>query len=146
MMIPFYGGEVCGYLGLTGSSMILCPELMILQHEACQHAYDLLCGFEFDETDMALDVIADVGPRSHFLRQKHTRKHIRDFRLPSLEREDAEGNHRDAREVALEEFKRLNETHHPKPLPDEVLAELDRILAAAEREAEQIGVGGETDD
>jgi hypothetical protein len=41
--------------------------------------------------------------------------------------------------VALEKFKRLNETHHPEPLPDEVLAELDRILAAAEREAERIG-------
>jgi len=35
---------------------------------------------------------------------------------------------------ALEKFKHLNETHHPEPLPDDVLAELDRILAAAERE------------
>ena len=139
MSIPFYGGEVCGYLGLAGSSMVLYPELMILQHEACQYAYDLLCGFEFDEADMALDVIADVGPRSHFLRHRHTRKHIRDFRLPSLEREDSDGNPRDTQEVALEEFKRLNETHHPKPLPNEVLAELDRILAVAEREAERIG-------
>jgi trimethylamine--corrinoid protein Co-methyltransferase len=138
MMIPFYGGEICGYLGLTGSSMILYPEQVILQHEACQYAYDLLQGFEFDEADMALDVIARVGPRGHFLGQKHTRRHIRDFRLPSLAREDAKGKPRDAQEVALEEFKRLNETHHPQPLPDEVLAELDRILAAAEREAERI--------
>jgi hypothetical protein len=36
--------------------------------------------------------------------------------------------------MALEEFKRISETHHPKPLPTEVLAELGRILAAAERE------------
>jgi hypothetical protein len=50
-----------------------------------------------------------------------------------------DGNPRDPREVALEEFKRLNDTHHPRPLPDQVLAELDRILAAAEREAERIG-------
>jgi trimethylamine--corrinoid protein Co-methyltransferase len=127
MMIPFYGGEICGYLGLTGSSMILYPEHVILQHEACQHAYDLLHGFEFDAADMALDVIAKVGPRGHFLR------------LPLLEQEDADGNPRDMQEVALEEFKRLNETHRPKPLPDQVLAELDRILAAAEREAERIG-------
>jgi trimethylamine--corrinoid protein Co-methyltransferase len=134
MMVPFYAGEICGYLGLTGSSMILCPEHMILQHEACRYAYDLLHGFEFNEADMALDVIAKVGPRSHFLAQKHTRKHIRDFRLPLLEREDADGNPRDAQEVALEEFKRLNDTHHPRPLPDLVLVELDRILAAAERE------------
>jgi len=135
MMVPFIGGEICGYLGLTGSSMILYPEHVILQHEACQYAYDLLHGFEFDEADMALDVIAKVGPRGHFLAQKHTRAHIRDFRLPLLEQQDPDGNPRDVQGVALEEFKRLNETHHPKPLPQEVLAELDRILAAAEREA-----------
>ena len=139
MSIPFYGGEVCGYLGLAGSSMVLYPELVVLQHEACQYAYDLLCGFEFHEEDMALEVIADVGPRSHFLRHKHTRKHIRDFRLHALEREDLQGNPRDPHEVAMEEFRRLERTHHPKPLPAEVLAELDRILAAAEREAERIG-------
>ncbi|MCP4536416.1 MAG: hypothetical protein GY832_04650 [Chloroflexi bacterium] len=136
MMTPFYGGEVCGYLGLTGSSMVLRPEFMILQHEMCRAAYDELHGFEFDEADMALDVVAKVGPRGHFLSQKHTRKHIRDFRLTSLEYEDANGNPRDTQEVALEKFKHLNETHHPEPLPDEVLAELDRILAAAERVVE----------
>ena len=135
MTIPLYGGEICGFLGLTGSSMVLQPEHMILQHEACQYAHDLLQGFRFDEAGMALDVIANVGPRSHFLLERHTVKHMRDFPLSSLQREDAGGSPRDALEVALEEFKRLNETHRPEPLPDEVLMELDRILAAAEREA-----------
>ncbi len=37
------------YLGLTGSSMVLRPEFMILQHEMCRSAYDVLHGFEFDE-------------------------------------------------------------------------------------------------
>jgi trimethylamine--corrinoid protein Co-methyltransferase len=137
LTIPFYGGEVCGYLGLTGSSMILYPELVILQHEACRFAYDLLHGFQFDEADIALDVIAQVGPRGHFLAQKHTRKRIRDFKLPALEQENSDGSPRDIQEAALEEFKRLNETHRPQPLPDEVLAELERILAAAEREMEE---------
>jgi hypothetical protein len=34
----------------------------------------------------------------------------------------------------MEELKRIIETHRPEPLPDEVLMELDRILAAAGRE------------
>jgi trimethylamine--corrinoid protein Co-methyltransferase len=137
-LIPLCGSEVTGLLGLLGSAMILYPEQMILDYEICQFAYDVLHGFEFDEADMALDVIKDVGPRSHFLTQKHTRKHIRDFRLsPLLRQEDSDGSLRDPREVALEEFKRLDEAHHPQPLPREALAELDRILAAAEREAEK---------
>ena len=135
MTIPLYGAELCGFLGLTGISMILRPEHMILQHDACQHVYELLHGFEFQEVDMALDVIANVGPRGHFLREKHTRKHIRDFHLPSLERGADNGDSQNVLEAALEEGKRLNETHRPEPLPDHVLTELDRILAAAEREA-----------
>jgi trimethylamine--corrinoid protein Co-methyltransferase len=137
--IPLCGGEICGFMGLLDSSMVLHPEQVILDHEMCQIAYDVLHGFEFDEADMALDVIRDVGPRSHFLAQKHTRKYIRDFRLSKLMRQKGpDGDPRDPREVALEEFKRISETHHPQPLPREVLAELDCILAAAEREAERI--------
>lgn len=137
--IPLCGGEISGYLGLVGGSMILYPEQVILDHEICQNAYDLLHGFEFDQADMALDVIAQVGPRSHFLRQKHTRVRIRDFRLSRLLRQKGpDGNWRDPRQVALDEFKRISDTHHPQPLPKEVLAELDRILDAAEREAQRV--------
>ncbi len=135
--IPLCNGEISAYMGLLGSSMILYPEQIILDHEVCQMAYDLLHGFEFNEADMALDVIKKVGPRSHFLAQKHTRKHIRDFKLsPLLGQKDSAGKDREPREVALEEFKRIHKTHRPQPLPKEVLAELDRILAAAEREVE----------
>jgi trimethylamine--corrinoid protein Co-methyltransferase len=138
-MIPLAGSEICGYLGLLDGSMILQPEQLLLDHDACQHALDIFSEFEFDEADMALDVIKDVGPRSHFLKQRHTRRHIRDFRLSRLTgQKDDQGKPRDPRDVALEEFKRLDETHHPKPLSGEVLAELDRILEAAEREAEKI--------
>jgi len=142
VFIPLYGGEICGYLGLLGNSMILYPEEVILEHEVCQYVYKLLHGFEFDEADMALDVIAAVGPRGHFLAQKHTRQYFRDFWLPRLSHDEgADDQPRDPRQVAIEEFKRLSETHHPKPLPQEVLAEMDRILAAAEREAERIEGG-----
>ncbi len=138
--IPLYGGEICGYLALIGGSMILYPEQVILEYEICQNAYDLLHGFEFDERDMALDVIAKVGPRGHFLAQQHTRRHIRDFRLSGLLRQRGpDGSPRDPRQVALEELKRISETHCPLPLPEAVLAELDRILAAADRAAKRLG-------
>jgi trimethylamine--corrinoid protein Co-methyltransferase len=46
--IPLAGGEVCGYLGMLGSSMILYPEQVILEHEACLNAYDFFEGFEIN--------------------------------------------------------------------------------------------------
>lgn len=86
-----------------------------------------------------MDIIADVGPGDHFLLQKHTRQHIRDFRFSKLvSQKDEQDNLRDPRQVALEEFIHLEETHHPEPLPDNVLDELNRILAAADVEAQRL--------
>jgi trimethylamine--corrinoid protein Co-methyltransferase len=121
---------------MLDGSMLLCPEQVILDHEVCLAAYNIFNEYEFEQSDLALDVIKQVGPGSHFLRQKHTRQHIRDFRLsPILRQKESDGSDIDPRDAAIREFKRLDEGHHPEPLPDEVLVELDRILAAADREA-----------
>ena len=138
--IALAGGEVCGYLGMLGSSMILYPEQIILEHEICQHAYETFEMYEFDELDLSLDVIAKVGPGGHYLREKHTRQHMRDFRYsPLFRKTNEQGNALPPRDVALEEFKAIFATHQPAPLPAEVQIELDQILAAADRTAEELG-------
>jgi trimethylamine--corrinoid protein Co-methyltransferase len=138
-MIAMAGAEICGLMGLVGSATTLYPEEMILDHDSIYHVYEMVNNKGFDEIDLALDVIREVGPRNHFLAQKHTREHIRHFRLPSLLRHrGADGVQRDPREVALDKFKHIEATHHPQPLPEEVLAELSIILEAAESEAEKI--------
>jgi trimethylamine--corrinoid protein Co-methyltransferase len=138
-MIAMAGGDICGLMGLVGSATTLYPEDVILDHDSIYHVYEMVNNKQFDEIDQALDVIRAVGPRNHFLKQKHTRKHIRDFRLPSILRNyGADGKQRDPREIALEKFKEIEATHHPRPLPDEVLMELDRILEAVERESKKI--------
>jgi trimethylamine--corrinoid protein Co-methyltransferase len=138
-LIALCGGEVCGYLGMLGSSMILYPEQIILEHETCLHALEVFKAYEFDEQDLALDVIAKVGPGGHFLREKHTRMHMRDFRYsPLLWRDDESGNPRTSREVALDEFMTIYENHQPEPLPDPVLKELDQILAMVDKTAKEL--------
>lgn len=138
--IPVSGGEICGYLGMLDGSMLLYPKQIILDHELCYEIYLSYQEFEFKEEDLALDVIKSVGPGSHFLREKHTREHIRDFSLGLITSEIYLGDERrPSREVALEEFNRINETHFPEPLPKEKLSELDRILTAAEKEASRLG-------
>jgi trimethylamine--corrinoid protein Co-methyltransferase len=138
-MIAMAGAEICGLLGLVGSATTLYPEEIILDHESIYHVYEMMNNKRSNEIDLALDLIKRVGPRSHYLAQKHTRDHIRNFRLPALFREkDPDGKQRDPREVALEKFKQLEATHHPQPLPDDALGELDRIMEAAEIEADRI--------
>jgi trimethylamine--corrinoid protein Co-methyltransferase len=126
-------------MGLVISATTLYPKEVILDHDSIYHVYEMVNSKRFDESDLALDVIRKVGPRNHFLAQKHTREHMRYFRLPSLlGQRGADGVQRDPREVALDKFKQIEATHHPQPLPEEVLAELRIVLEAAESEAEQI--------
>jgi len=130
-------GEICGNIGLLKGAMIFYPEQLILDHEICVLTHELTQGFDFDRYDMAIDVIKNVGPRNNFLTEKNTVDHIRDFRLSSLlNKQRNDGEPISPSELALEEFKRIEAKHKPKSLPNEVLKELDQIVAAADHYAE----------
>ena len=138
-MTALAGAEICGLIGLIGSATTLYPEEVILDHDAYYHMVEILRANNLDQIDPALDVIKVVGQRGHFLAQKHTREHIRDFRLsPLLRQKEENGKTIDPREIALEKFKQIEASHNPQPLSKEVLTELDHIIEAAEREAEII--------
>lgn len=140
VQIPLAGGEICGYMGLMNSSMILYPEQIILDSEIAMNVYGTYKAFEFEGFETSLDVIKAVGPRGHYLRQKHTRTHLRDFHYsPFFHERDAEGKVRQPREVALEKFREIFATHQPEPLPESVLRELDRILASADQTEKSLG-------
>ncbi|MEE8356726.1 MAG: trimethylamine methyltransferase family protein, partial [Anaerolineales bacterium] len=138
--IPLAGGDLCGYMGLMNSSMIIYPEQIMLDAEIAMNVYETYKAFEFKDLDISLDVIKKVGPQGHYLREKHTRTHMRDFHYsPFFHQQDQEGNPREPREIALEKFKELEKNHHPEPLSESSLKELDQILAAADKTALKFG-------
>ncbi len=140
VQIPLAGGEVCGYLGMMNSSMILYPEQIILDAEIAMNVYGTYKEFEFKDLDVSLDMIKAVGPRGHYLRQKHTRKHIRDFHYsPIFHQQGADGKLLEPRDLAIEGFRKIYDTHQPEPLPENVLKELDQILAVADQTAKTLG-------
>jgi len=140
VQIPLAGGDLCGYLGLINSSMTLYPEQIMLDAEIAMDVYETYKAFEFKDLDENLDVIKEVGPQGHYLRQKHTRTHVRDFHYsPFFDKLDQNGNLKEPREIALENFKELENNHHPEPLPESTLKELDKILAAADKKALDLG-------
>ncbi|HJW76003.1 MAG TPA: trimethylamine methyltransferase family protein [Thermoleophilia bacterium] len=141
-LLPFYGGEIVGDMGgLLGGATVLEPHLLVLQHEAALRAREWLETTTANLGDPALDVIADVGPRGHYLGHRHTREHLRDVRYGPLHPPlpaPAEGGEEPVVAAARAEFARLAREHRPAPLPDDVLAALDRVLAAAERDAARL--------
>ena len=87
---------------------------------------------------LALDVIQSVGPRGHYLRERHTRDYFR--RLPFSEIvhvPEEGGSYRDPIQVACEKTDWILENHFPEPLSEHQQTELSRIIAVAERELSQ---------
>ena len=80
--VPLFGAEICGSIGLEAGSTILHPDKVIRDCEALRHAAAMVGPAAFRDEDLALDVIRAVGPRGHFMGQRHTREHLRDHHLP----------------------------------------------------------------
>ena len=107
--------------------------------------FDIICraveGFEVSEETLAFDTIREVGPGGHFLASPHTLHHMRERWTPHLfgqetwEEWEAAGRP-SARERAHERVKQILAEHEPEPLPDDVAAELDRIVERHRRSLE----------
>jgi trimethylamine--corrinoid protein Co-methyltransferase len=135
LMCALCGAETASGLGLRETCTLLYPEALVLDVESYDTAELYARGFDLEPEDLALDVIKAVGPRGHFLTQRHTRKHMREWELSELfSQSDGKGGYRDPVEVARERTDWILENHHPRPLEEAKQAELIRILAAAENE------------
>jgi trimethylamine--corrinoid protein Co-methyltransferase len=134
---------LCGQLGAeTGSGMGLLDACTTLWHEQIVLDADLyervrvnLARLDTSPQAMALDVVREVGPRGHFLYQPHTRDGLRAMRFsPLTGRQAPDGSPVEPVAAARATVERLLREHRPEPLDDAAMLELQRIVAATERE------------
>ena len=128
------GTELAVGLGMLKASTLLLPEQIIFDDEI-YHTHRIMAeGLDTGPPDLALDVIARVGPGGHFLFQEHTRQDLRDVWLPKLTvpRPSRDGTPVPGiRQRARVEFDRILAEHEPEPLEAAVQSELAAILDAA---------------
>jgi len=135
MLSALCGAETGSGLGLLEGCTVLYPEAVVLDTDIYHRVRIDLAGLDTSPDSMALDVIKEVGPRGHFLRQRHTRTHLRRRRFSDLTAQPhPDGGYRDPIEVAREKVDWILENHQPEPLAGAQQAELGRILRAADRE------------
>ena len=135
LLCALCGAETASGLGLRDVCKLLSPEALVLDEEIYRIVQHEAGGVDTSREALALDVIKTVGPRGHFLSQRHTRRHIRELDFSDLiAQPQAGGGYRDPIEIAREKTDWILENHHPQPLADEQQAELNRILETAERE------------
>jgi trimethylamine--corrinoid protein Co-methyltransferase len=119
------------------ASTLLVPEQLIYDDEIYHTHRVLLEGVETTAEALAVDVIRAVGPRGHFLGQKHTRRHLRDIWIPALThpRPSAPGQSQpDIQRRAKAELDRILAEHEPAPLARAAQDELRAILEAAQQD------------
>ncbi len=135
LMCALCGAETASGLGLRETCTLLYPEALVLDNESYETARFYAAGLDVSPEDFALDVVKAVGPRGHFLTQRHTREKMREWQLSELVNQPKPGGgYRDPVEVAREKTDWILENHHPEPLEEAQRAELTRILQVADRE------------
>lgn len=97
-------------------------------------------GMAIDDENLALDLIDEVGPDGDFINTDHTFEHFReDFYPALLDRQNFDGwqaaGNKSLHERAEERARKLLAEHEPEPLPEDMIAELDKIVKRAESEA-----------
>jgi trimethylamine--corrinoid protein Co-methyltransferase len=84
LLCALAGTDITIGLGMLKASTLLVPEQIIFDDEI-YHTHRILAeGIDTSADGLALDVIANVGPRGHFLAQQHTRRHMREIWIPGL--------------------------------------------------------------
>jgi trimethylamine--corrinoid protein Co-methyltransferase len=137
LMAALAGADLAEGLGMVEASTLLVPEQIIYDDEIYHTHRVLTEGIDTGGENLALDVIAAVGPGGHFLGQKHTRQHIREIWIPELSHPrllDGERPTAGIDQRARSKLKRIFSEHQPEPLEKAVQVELSAVLEAAEQE------------
>ncbi len=135
-MASLTGSDMLLGCGLLHGSRILSYEMMVMDCEIYSIVRKMMDGIAVNDETLALDVIRSVGPGGNFLKQKHTRQHMRELWQPRLmdrrpysqwlEKRDG------ARDWARDRARKILAEHQPDPLDPKLAAELSRIIALVE--------------
>jgi trimethylamine---corrinoid protein Co-methyltransferase len=130
------GAQMAHDVGYLDSGMTNSIEQVVICDEIIAYTRHFVQDLEVNDETLALDVIHKIGPDGDYVSSPHTRRHFREDWYPQLfERRNYDGwknaGGKTLRERAQEKALEILQNHRPEPLPSEVLAELDRIVAQA---------------
>jgi trimethylamine--corrinoid protein Co-methyltransferase len=135
LLCALAGAETGSGFGLRETCTLLTPEALVLDTQIIDVVRKEAAGLEITQETLALDVIKAVGPKGHYLNQRHTRDNIRKFEYAERDlRMVSDENGHGSIKYALDKTAWILENHHPQPLEKEKQAELTKILKAADQE------------
>ncbi|MFQ5875255.1 MAG: trimethylamine methyltransferase family protein, partial [Dehalococcoidia bacterium] len=122
------------YIGLLDGGLTFSPESAVLGDEIIGMVRRIMRGIPVDDEALALDTIRAVGPGGNFLETEHTFRHFKKEQWqPTLLCRTTydswvEGGGKLMGDRAKDKLADIIRDHQVKPLPDEVRAEMSRII------------------
>lgn len=133
------GATLMGDLGALESGMIASPLQLIIDNDLVTMAQRLQAGVDVDDERMATDTIMELEVGQAFLDQDHTLDHFHEVIYPKTFNRQSrttweEQGQKDIIDNAREVYKKIIADHKPAEHSQEVLREMDAIVARADRE------------
>jgi trimethylamine--corrinoid protein Co-methyltransferase len=135
------GANLIHDVGFLESALIGSHEMVVLSDEIIGMVKRFLSGVRVDEETLALDVIKEVGPGGNFIAHAHTARNFRkELWFPKLMDRTKYDAWQAAGSKTLGDRVRqrvvdILATHEVPPLPKEIDADIDDILARADKQA-----------
>ena len=142
LMLPALAGIDLVNLTTLDTKMCFSLAQLVIDETILSVLERALRGMVVNEETLALDAINDIGPGGAFFDADHTLRHFRDeLLIPDLISRESreswdEAGAADMPARAREKARCILAEHQPHPLPDDVAAELDKIVKEAEDRAE----------
>jgi trimethylamine--corrinoid protein Co-methyltransferase len=137
------GGDLCHDVGYTESAMTGSVFQLAAMDEAIGYSRRITRGIEVNEDTLAVDVINNVGPNGHYLRQEHTRRYYRtEFWYPKLcDRRNYEEwemmGKTSFKERTVARVRDILATHQPSSIKPETEKVIEKVLAEAEERVKE---------
>lgn len=137
------GGDLCHDVGYTESAMTGSVFQLAMMDEAIGYSRRITRGIEVNEDTLAVDVIHNVGPNGHYLREQHTRDYYKtEFFYPNLcdRRNYEEWEMMGKQTMSDRVISRVQDilaTHEPSPIKPETEKVIEEVLADAENRVKE---------
>ena len=133
MMAMMVGGEILNGVGVPDGSVLLSYEQIMIDHEIAGMALRSLSGVRVDSEALAVDLINRMGIGGHYLGQKHTLTHVKEYYDQMLWKGETfdslvKKSGMDSLQEAGEKAESIIKTHKPKPLSPSTIATLEKIV------------------
>jgi trimethylamine--corrinoid protein Co-methyltransferase len=130
-------------VGYTESAMTGSVFQLAAMDEAIGYARRITRGIEVNEDTLAVEVIHDVGPNGHYLREPHTHRYYKnEFWYPNLsdrrnfEEWDMMGR-KSMRDRTVARVRDILASHEPSPLKEGTAELIQEVLEEAEDRVQQ---------